>query len=458
MHTNKKTKNMAQFEVTGITYCIGRDLPAEEAEAAAHEFIMSLPNGTTLTLQAEPSNVADPQAVAVYADYTRHVGYIKRAECPEVKALLDENGQCEAVKTGIKGRLTMVVEIPGAPEFIKVPPQGTQPRVLPENPLKDAIRMNFTESERALTVVAPRLADLKPTPENAARMLAMAECYLPLAALSICQEDSLWRNHIMNNLAEAAQMDIEPEMKEKLAALAEQLHDIEGEMTRSSDHPELELMNRQLDELGRLAEEKDGLLDRFERHVANSGSTVGKETCRLEQWFMAMPQMELQDYHDRRRLSRALLYRRVSREELYEVLAAIIVLEKYAHEQPASAEVEVVREYVMRLKGLLSAAWTESDYAQLWDDVLNLRQVKNALPEIGKQQNTTFNRQLVASILHVMKDRGVFAAKVTVTGMAITLEGDKNHPVRQEIGRTIEDRTLKSAIADLIASYSQQKS
>ena len=127
---------------------------------------------------------------------------------------------------------------------------------------------------------------------------------------------------------------------------------------------------------------------------------------------MAMPQLELQDYRDRRRLSRA----------------------------------------------LLSSAWTEADYAQLWDDVLNLRQVKNALPEIGKQQNTTFNRQLVARILHVMKDRGVFAAKVTDTGMAETLEGNPRHSVRLEIGHTIEDRTLKSAIADLIEPYSRQKS
>lgn len=449
---------MAQFEVTGITYCIGRDLPAEEAEAAANEFIMNLPNGTTLTLQAEPSNVADPQAVAVYADYTRHVGYIKRAECPEVKALLDENGQCEAVKTGIKGRLTMVIEIPGAPEFIKVPPQGTQPRVLPENPLKDAIRMNFTESERALTVVAPRLAELKPTPENAARMLAMAERYLPLSALSICQEDSLWRNHIMNNLAEAAQMDIEPAMKEKLAALAEKLHDIEGEMTRSADHPELELMNRQLDELSKLAEEKDGLLDRFERHVANSGSTVGKETRRLEQWFLAMPQLELQDYRDRRRLSRALLYRRVSRKELYEVLAAIIILERYAHEQSASADVTAVREYVMRLKNQLSAHWNEADYTRLWDEVLRLPQVKTALTEIGKQQNTTFNRKFVAHILRAMKDRGVFAANVSVKDMAVTLEGNSEHSVRQEMGYTISDRVLKSSIEKLITSHSQKKS
>lgn len=449
---------MAQFEVTGITYCIGRDLPAEEAQAAAHEFIKNLPNGTTLTLQAEPSNEADPLAVAVYADYTRHVGYIKRSECPEVRALLDANGQCDAVKTGIKGRLTMVVEIPGAPEFIKVPPQGTQPRVLPENPLKEAIRMNFTESERALIVVAPRLADMKPTPENAPRMLAMAEHYLPLAALSICQEDSLWRNHIMNNLAEAVLTDIEPAMKEKLAALAEKLHDIEGEMTRSSDHPELELMNRQLDELSKLAEEKDGLLDRFERHVAYSGSTVEKETRRLEQWFKAMPQLELQDHRDRRRLSRALLYRRVSREELYEVLATIIILEKYAHEQPASADVEAVREYVMRLKGQLSAAWTEADYAQLWDEVLKLRQVKTTLPEIGKQQNTTFNRKFVAHILRAMKDRGVFAANVSVKDMAVTLEGNSEHSVRQEMGYTISDRVLKSSIEKLITSHSQKKS
>ena len=67
---------MAEFEVTGISYQIGRGLPREEATAAAHRFILeNLKPGTPLLLVAEPTNTHDENAIGVYLNYTQQIGY-----------------------------------------------------------------------------------------------------------------------------------------------------------------------------------------------------------------------------------------------------------------------------------------------------------------------------------------------------------------------------------------------
>ena len=88
---------MTEFEVTGITYQIGRGLPREEAKVVANKFIMSLKTGTPLILAAEPNNAYDENAIAVYHNYTHHIGYVKSSCCLDIKPMLDDDGQCNAV-------------------------------------------------------------------------------------------------------------------------------------------------------------------------------------------------------------------------------------------------------------------------------------------------------------------------------------------------------------------------
>ena len=109
---------MAEYEVTGITYQIGHGLPREKAKDVTHKFLAKLKVGTPLILSAEPSNMHDENAIAVYMDYTRQIGYIKSASCLEVKSLLDEDGQCEAIVSGNDGWITLFIEVPNAPESI----------------------------------------------------------------------------------------------------------------------------------------------------------------------------------------------------------------------------------------------------------------------------------------------------------------------------------------------------
>lgn len=444
-----KQKIMAEFEVTGLTYHIGAGLSKEEAKAAVKEFFKDLKIGTPLILQAEPSNLHDANAIAVYLNYTRHIGYIKSTSCLEVKPLLDENEQCDAVVIGNDGSKTMFIEIPNAPETVAI--SCKRERVLPQVPLGEVLKMDFTEEEKALQVVATRLLKLKPTVENVKAQIELSRLYLPLSELSICYEDCLWRDHILKNLRTACRLEVGPALKQQLNELYERLKTVEADQTRTSDRPKLKLMETQLDKLKKLSEAEDGLFANFEYHIASSGNSVKDELTKLEMWFKSMPHLKMRNYQQHDALSECLSYQHVSRKELYEVYAAILLLNRYARESNTDIpDFTDIKEYVSRVKHMLAADWTEEKYDNLWDCVLSMPTVKTKAKQIGKQQNTTFNRNLIAHILRVMLNKGVFAVETSNQSMAEALEGTKDHSVRTAIGETLEDKAMKGSIEKLI--------
>ena len=444
-----KQKIMAEFEVTGLTYHIGAGLSKEDAKAAVKEFFKDLKIGTPLILQAEPSNLHDANAIAVYLNYTRHIGYIKSTSCLEVKPLLDENEQCDAVVIGNDGSKTMFIEIPNVPETVAI--SCKRERVLPQVPLGEVLKMDFTEEEKALQVVATRLLKLKPTVENVKAQIELSRLYLPLSELSICYEDCLWRDHILKNLRTACRLEVGPELKQQLNELYERLKTVEADQTRTSDRPKLKLMETQLDKLKKLSEAEDGLFANFEYHIASSGNSVKDELTKLEMWFKSMPHLKMRNYQQHDALSECLSYQHVSRKELYEVYAAILLLNRYARESNTDIpDFTDIKEYVSRVKHMLAADWTEEKYENLWDCVLSMPTVKTKAKQIGKQQNTTFNRNLIAHILRVMLNKGVFAVETSNQSMAEALEGTKDHSVRTAIGETLEDKAMKGSIEKLI--------
>lgn len=445
---------MTEYEVTGISHRIGRGLLRDEAKAAAHEFITKLKPGTPLILMAEPSNTHDDNAIAVYLEYTKHIGYIKSSRCLELKALLDEDGQCDAVVSGNDGWITMFVTIPDAPESLAT--SVKRERVLPQNPLEKELRMDFTDEEKALQVIAPRIIKMKVTEENILALLTMVEHYLPFATYSICYEDCIWRDQILGILRSACRLDVNPETKGRLEDLRDQLHEIEGDMTDRFCRRKQMLMEQQLQQLQGLAEEEDGLFMHFECHIANSGHEVKEELNKLDGWFRLMPHLNLRDYKIHEKLVEGLGYQRVSRKELYEVYASLLILNRYARKTDAvDTDFSDIKEYVGRVKSLLSADWKEETYDELWDAILALPAVKAIAKKTGKQQNTTFNRNLIAHILHSMMNKGVFGIKTTNQAMAEALEGNINHSVRDAVSKSMEDKVMKSAIEKLIEEKSR---
>ena len=314
---------MAEYAVTGVRWRMGDGLTMERRTQMAEDFIRTLKEGTPMILAAEPDNPIDNEAIAVYMDYTRHVGYIKHECCKEVKPLLNSDGQCDAVVSGNDGHITFYVEIPNAPE-VNVS-SVVQARKLPECPLPKGIELAYSNEERALQVVAPRLVKLAVSAETANVLLNMAECYMPLSRLSLCYEDDFWRDSVLRQLRKACRLKLPQPEQGRLERLRDKLHKTAGDFHRTHVHWQERLFDKQLDLLRKRAEETDGLYAKYEKYRENEPDVIES----LSQWFNTMPHVELRNYKEHSTLALRLNYIGVSRRELYEVYAAILLLEKY---------------------------------------------------------------------------------------------------------------------------------
>lgn len=321
---------MAEYEVTGVRWQMGDGLTLEQRTQKAESFIRTLKEGTPMILAAEPDNPQDNEAIAVYMDYTRRVGYIKHECCAEVKLLLDGNGQCNAKICGNDGHVTFYVEIPNAPEM-NVPPIGVS-RKLPECPLPQGIGLGFCDQERALQVVAPRLVELAVTADTAGTLLEMTEHYMPLSRLSLCCEDDFWRDRVLKQLRKACRLELPQSVKEQLEHLRDELQKTAGDFHRTHERWQQRLFDRQIELLRKQAEGEEGLFAKYEKYRVNQPDIIES----LARWFDEMPHVELRNYKEHVVLARRLNYMRVSRCELYEVYAAILLLDKYGAEQERS--------------------------------------------------------------------------------------------------------------------------
>ena len=113
--------------------------------------------------------------------------------------------------------------------------------------------------------------------------------------------------------------------------------------------------------------------------------------------------------------------------------------------ESASGSKEAIMEYVGRLKPVVKTEY-QADYDTIWEGILELTQVRTHVYKKGKQQDTTFNRNLVAQIIHQVSD-WLYLPTANTVKMAEYLEPEKGseHPVRQKLGESPE-RDVKKAI------------
>lgn len=323
---------MALFEVTGVRYQMGDGLTLEEKTQRAEEFIRQLEDGTELVLAAEPDNPKDSGAIAVYMDYTRRVGYIKHECCKDVKPLLNEDGLGTAVVCGNDGHVTFYIDIPNAPESAMMVRQTT--RVLPPCPLPQGVSLAFSREEQSLQVVAALLVRKEVNAETAGDVLKMAERYMPLSRLSFCYEDDFWRDRILWMLRKACRLKLPQEQKERLEQLRDELKATMGDFHRVHEQWQWKVFEAQLKGARVQAKAQDGLFERFDKYARKTKTGVWGAVSSLKKWFEGMPHVKLRNYQDHRQLAETLNYQRVSRLELYEVYAALLLLERYRNELP----------------------------------------------------------------------------------------------------------------------------
>ena len=143
----------------------------------------------------------------------------------------------------------------------------------------------------------------------------------------------------------------------------------------------------------------------------------------------------------------------------------VIVLESgttvcYTNNEPKANETthkhqhanDVIMEYVGRLMPVVREEFADK-YDTMWQEILANDMVKQVIYNKGKQQDTTFNRNLVAQIIHQISPQ-VYLSKVNSVVLAEYLEPEKgaNHPVRQKLGE-VPENVIKKEIEKCLEKY-----
>ena len=90
---------------------------------------------------------------------------------------------------------------------------------------------------------------------------------------------------------------------------------------------------------------------------------------------------------------------------------------------------------------------------KMWEDILDLPEVKSQVYDAGKQWGTNFNRDLVANILYHLRARKIYAVvyrdNYNGAKMAEYLEGDKEHSVKHAL-RDEPAKEIREAIDKML--------
>lgn len=118
-------------------------------------------------------------------------------------------------------------------------------------------------------------------------------------------------------------------------------------------------------------------------------------------------------------------------------------------EPESNATKKDILQYVMRLEPLVKEEYRDT-YKGIWGDILELNEVKMCIYDKGKQQDTTFNRNLLAQIIHQVSNT-IYLPNTKPVQMVEYLEPEKgkDHPVRQKLGESPE-KGIKKAVEQFL--------
>ena len=431
-----RNTEMAEYEVTGVRYRMGDGLTIEESTPLAEAFIKKLKVGTPVTLLADGTNPDDRNAIAVFRE-EKHVGYISKTRCEAVLPLLDDDGRCEAKVSGNDGHVTFFIEIENATEACASPMK--RERQLPVFPLQKTVHLNYLPEEMSLMAFAPQvvrfsLDEKSPTLlEDVRAYINKVEKFIPLSGLSFCIEDNLWRDDVLKMLRKACRLQLPESEKEQLNQLRIRLGEVVGDFHCCYDDVLLRIFERQLEMLKKQAEGKDGLFHLYERSF--DGKPV--EVERLVGWFKEMPDIRLYDYHDHKLLVRTLNYLRISRRELYDVYAALLLIGRYGGEEdenPQVAEKEEKNYFAPKknLQRLLKEDWfkewrANDKYTAKWISGLVEALMESEWKDLIADEWSVKNKRLMlkCKIIGVLKDAGVLRGSYNQLSKVLPDKGGK---------------------------------
>ena len=455
-----RNTEMAEYEVTGVRYRMGDGLTIEESTPLAEAFIKKLKVGTPVTLLADGTNPDDRNAIAVFLE-ERHVGYISKTRCEAVLPLLDDDGRCEAKVSGNDGHVTFFIEIEDATDACASPMK--RERQLPVFPLQRTVHLNYLPEEMSLMAFAPQvvrfsLDEKSPTLlEDVRAYIEKVEKFMPLSGLSFCIEDNLWRDDVLKMLRKACKLQLPDSEKEQLNQLRIRLSEVVGDFHSCHEDVLLRIFERQLEMLKKQAEGKEGLFWQYEQSLDGEPT----ETERLTGWFKEMPDIRLYDYHDRKVLVRTLNYLRITRRELYDVYAALLLIGKYGGEEdvkPQAAEEEEKNCFapMKNLEMLLKRDWfkvwrTNDKYTAKWIDGLVEALMESEWKGLIADEWSKEKKRLMlkCKIIGVLIDAGVLRGNYNQLSKVLPeKEGKKAASLAEYMGKG-----KKEPYADWIIAY-----
>ena len=325
---------MTEYTVTGIRYVLGEGHDFEERTQLAKDFVKGLKPGTKAILQAEPDNPMDENAIMVFVDY-KICGYIGREQCLEVKGLLNEDGQADAVVTRNDEELAFFVNIPGT-EVRRVLP-SVKERQLPDSPLGLHVRIPFTYDVKTLEMLANRLVGMDVKSDSVADFIDMVERYEPLLDAAICNRDEQQMSAIFDLLKSVLKRKDELGLSGQLLERAQCVHKLLHTRVRNSHRRwKKEYEKKFAEHFNRLRANSDVCTYFFEKYCESYLSVktfseadkdkMRSERKRLLMWFEGLEWSELKNPKDMEKISMKLNYLRVSRFEIYDVFSVLLVL------------------------------------------------------------------------------------------------------------------------------------
>lgn len=121
------------------------------------------------------------------------------------------------------------------------------------------------------------------------------------------------------------------------------------------------------------------------------------------------------------------------------------------------AKFKAIMEYVGRLEEAVNDEYV-SIYNKMWDEILRLERVNNKVYEENHlPEGCIFKRNLVANIIHLMLEKGIFKVGINVPKLTLLLEPDsdkgKDHPVKEPLKYVPKDDILKNDVKNVIEKF-----
>lgn len=318
-----------QVTITGIRYRFPSSLPKEVRTEMAEELVRNIPPGTELVLKAEPDNIKDTKAVAVYMNWVQKIGYVSNEELAYVHPLLNSAGEADALVTANDGHITMFAEIKNAPHIDSIP-LPTE-RTLPAPPFDPSVFLPFTDDARALDIVAGRLTDCCVCDENAGKLFCFLDHIKPRVRKSISTEDTVILSNTQKKIME---MQSSLNLTDTLAERLDELHlFFKNAVGDLKDNDIIKsIFQQHYDQLK--VDATTDFNEKYDRFYLNGNidtapaETIKSEYDRLNKWLLNIPNGVFRGNNED--LAPQLVYLHLTRRELYDIISVMITRERLA--------------------------------------------------------------------------------------------------------------------------------